>query len=204
MRRRNKGQRGAELIEFALVTSFLLPTLFGTIIVGLNLARGIQVTQLSRDTGHMYARNIDFSDTNNKKIIERLAQGLNITTTGGNGAVILSTVTFIAPSDCAAANLSAGACTNINQCVFKHRIVVGNASVRASAFGTPNPALIDATGAISTLNYLKDSSARAVGFYSVLPLSSGEYAYVSEAYVKSADYGLPGYTSTGVYARTVF
>jgi hypothetical protein len=176
--------------------------LFGTVIVGLNLSRAIQVTQVSRDAGHMYARSVDFSDPNNKNLIVRLAQGLNITATGGNGVVILSTVTFVTQNDCTAAALTAAQCTNLNQSVFTHRIVVGNAAVRPSNFGTPNPALIDATGRVS--NYLKDTSARAVGFTSILPLASGELAYVSEAYVRSSDYGLPGYRSTGVYARTVF
>jgi hypothetical protein len=50
---RRRRQRGNELIEFALVATLLLPLLFGTVVVGLNLGRSIQVTQVSRDTGHM-------------------------------------------------------------------------------------------------------------------------------------------------------
>ncbi len=202
MRPRNQSQRGSEMLEFAFVASALVPMIFGTIVLGLNLARGIQVTQLSRDSAHMYARNVDFSDPNNKNIIVRLAQGLNMTVTGGNAVVILSKVTYIAKSDCDAASLTSSQCVNMNQYVFTHRIVVGNSSVRASAFGTPNAALIDSKGNVS--NYLKDQSARANGFGSVLTLQSGQEAYVSEAYVQSSDYGLPGYTSTGVYARTIF
>ncbi len=202
MRPRRKRQGGNELIEFALVGSALLPVLFGVIVVGLNLTRSIQVAQVSRDAGHMYALHVDFSDTNNKNILVRLAQGLNITATGGNGVIILSTVTFISEADCTAGGLTSSQCTNMNQCVFTHRIVVGNTGVRASAFGTPNPTLIDTVGNVS--NYMKDASARAVGFSAVLPLESGDVAYVSEAYVQSSDYGLPGYESTGVYARSIF
>ncbi len=202
MTQRDKRRRGNELIEFALVTVAVLPMLFGTVVVGLNIARGIQVTQLSRDAGHMFARNVDFSDTNNKNLIVRLADGLGIATTGGNGVVILSIVTFIDQGDCDAAGLSGSACTNLNEYVFTNRITIGDATARASNFGTPDPALIDAKGDVS--DYLRQPSARANGFGAVLTLQSGEVAYVSEAYVKSSDYGLPGYTSTGVYARTVF
>jgi hypothetical protein len=200
--RRRQGQRGSEVIEFALVASFLLPVLFGTVVVGLNLGRSIQVIQVSRDAGHMYSRSVDFADPANQSLIERLAQGLNITTTGGTGVVILSTVTFIGQAQCTAAGLSGSACTNLNQTVFIHRVVIGNQSARASAFGTPNPGLLDSGGHVS--NYLTEASARASGFSAVLTLQPGEVGYVSEVYVPSSDYALPGYTTTGVYCRTIF
>ena len=199
----NRGrQRGSEMIEFALVVSFLLPFLFGTVVVGLNLGRSIQVTQVSRDAGHMYSRSVDFSEPANQNLIERLAQGLDIHVTGGTGVVILSTVMFIGQAQCDAASLSASACTNLNQPVFINRIVVGNASTRSSAFGTPSSTIVDSTGQVS--NYMTNTTARANGFNAVLPLAAGDLAYVSEVYVPSSDYGLPGYTSTGVYSRTVF
>ncbi len=199
---RREKQRGTEVIEFALVASLLLPFLFGTIVVGLNLGRSVQVTQVSRDAGHMYSRSVDFSVAANKSLIERLAQGLNIRVTGGTGVVILSTIMFVGQAQCDAAGLSGGACANLNQPVFINRIVVGYASARSSAFGTPSAGIVDSTGQVS--NYLTDASARASGFTAVLPLQAGELAYVSEVYVPSADYALPGYMATGVYSRTVF
>jgi hypothetical protein len=199
---RRKKQRGSEVIEFALVASFLMPVLFGTVVVGLNLGRSIQVTQVSRDAGHMYARSVDFSDPANQNIIERLAQGLPIHVSGGTGVVILSTVMFAGQAQCTAAGLIGSACTNLNQSVFIHRVVIGNSSARASAFGTPNPEIIDSSGHVT--NYLTNTSARANGFSAVLPLQAGDMAYVSEVYVPSTDYSLPGYQSTGVYGRTIF
>lgn len=200
--RRKRRQRGNELIEFALVATFLLPLLFGTVVVGLNLSRSIQVTQVSRDAGHMYSRGVDFSDAANQALIERLAQGLNIHVTGGTGVVILSTIMFIGEAQCTAAGLSTQACTNLNFPVVINRIVIGNSAVRASAFGTPNSSLIAADGDVS--NYLTNTSARANGFNSILALQAGEQAYVAEVYVPSSDFGLPGYETTGVYSRTVF
>jgi hypothetical protein len=200
--KRKRRQRGNELIEFALVATFLLPLLFGTVVVGLNLSRSIQVTQVSRDAGHMYSRGVDFSDSANQSLIERLAQGLNIHVTGGSGVVILSTITFIGEAQCTAAGLSTQACTNLNFPVFTNRIVIGNSAARASAFGTPNSSLIAADGDVSS--FLTNTSARANGFNSVLALQAGELAYVAEVYVPSSDFGLPGYETTGVYSRTVF
>jgi hypothetical protein len=199
---RRRRQRGNELIEFALVTTFLLPLLFGTVVVGLNLNRSIQVTQVSRDAGHMYSRGVDFSDPANQAVVERLAQGLNIHTTGGAGVVILSTVEFIGAAQCTAGGLTSGQCTNLNYPVIIHRIVIGNAGARASSLGTPSPELIGSNGNVS--NYLTNTSTRASGFTSVLAMQAGDIAYVSEVYVPSSDYGLPGYETTGVYCRTVF
>ena len=195
-------QRGNELIEFALVATLLLPLLFGTVVVGLNLGRSIQVTQVSRDAGHMYARNVDFSAPANQALIERLAQGLDIHATGGSGVVILSTVTFIGQAQCTAAGLSSGACANLNYPVIINRIVIGNSSARSSAFGAPNPELIDGSGNVD--DYMTNTSARADGFNSVLALQPGDLAYVSEVFASSSSYGMPGYQTTGVYCRTVF
>jgi nitrate reductase NapE component len=195
-------RRGSELIEFALVSALLFPLLFGTFVVGMNLGRSIQVSQVSRDAGHLYARVVDFSDPANQQVIVRLAQGLGMTAGGGNGVVILSTVTYIGQAQCDAASLSPADCTNLDQNVFVHRIVVGNPSLRASAFGTPDPGLVQSNGDVS--NYLTEGSARANGFSGVLTLQPGEIAYVSEAYFSSPDYAMPGYPATGIYARTVF
>lgn len=200
--RRGRRQGGNELIEFALTATFLLPVLFGTIVVGLNLGRSIQASQVSRDAGHMYALNVDFSDPGNRNIIERLALGLNIRNDGGTGVLILSTVTFIGQAECDAAGLAGSACVNLNRAVFIHRLVIGDGLAHASAFGTPNAALINSAGRVS--NYLTDTSARASGFVELLPLQAGEVAYVSEVYVPSTEYGMPGFSGTGVYSRTVF
>ena len=199
---RRRRQRGNELIEFALVTTLLLPLLFGTVVIGLNLGRSIQVTQVSRDAGHMYSRSVDFSEPANQALIERLAQGLDIHVTGGGGVVILSTVTFIGDNECDAAGLVGGACTNRDYPVMIQRIVVGNSAARSSAFGTPNPELLDSKGNVA--NYMTNTSARADGFMSVLALQPGDLAYVSEVFAPSSDFGMPGYETTGVYCRTVF
>lgn len=196
-------REGNTLVEFALVVVFLVPLLLGTVNVGMNLSRSIQVTQISRDAGHMFARYVDFSLPGNQDLIVRLAAGLGMTRTGGNGKVILSKIMFVGETECAAGGLTIAQCTNYNQPVILQRLVIGNTSLRSSAVGEPNPALIDSQGNVA--NYLTDTSARATGFDQLLALQPGEFAYVSEAYFQSPDYDFPGFTrGTSIYARTIF
>jgi len=200
--RRRRGECGVELVEFALVMALLMPLLLGSVGAGLNLIRSIQVVQVCRDAGHMFSRGVDFSDPANKALIERLAQGLDIRVEGGTGVVILSTVLMVGPDQCAAGGIPAGSCTNLNQPVIVKRVVIGNSAARASAFGTPPPSLLDASGNVS--NYLTNTGARATGFHAVLPLQPGDTAYVAEVYVPSADYSFLGSANSGVYSRTFF
>jgi hypothetical protein len=187
--RRNSGEGGSALIEFLLASIFLVfPLLFGTAVFGLSLVRANQVSEVCRDAGHMYAYGVDFSQTSSQNMLVQMAQGLNMTPSGGNGVIILSTVTYIGANDCAAAGLAAGDCTNVNNTVFVRRIVIGNAHLHASAFGTPTASLLDSEGNISTADSLTNASTVAANFSNVIPLSSGQYAYVAEAFVTSPDF----------------
>ena len=200
-------ERGSALIEFMLTSLVWVPLLLGVIFIGLNVVRAIEVTQICRDAGHMHAYGIDFAQPANQQLLVRLASDFTFTATGGNGVVILSTITFIGPQDCLAAGRPAttAQCANLNQSVFTRRIVVGNRQLRTSAFGTPMPGSIDSDGNIRSAAYLNDVNARAVSFGSVLPLQSGQYAYLSEAYFASPDLDWPGFLSgSGSYARAIF
>jgi hypothetical protein len=198
-------KRGGALLEFSFSSLFWVPLILGTIVIGLNLARSIRVTQLCRDAGHMYAYGVDFSQSGNQNLLLRLASGLNITASGGNGIVIFSTITYIAAGDCTAGGLTASQCPNLNYMVFTNRLTVGNSSLKASAFGTPNAADMDSSGSIPSSKFLTDTSTRATSFANLITLASGQYAYVAEAYFSSPDYDWTGFlTGTGVAARDVF
>jgi hypothetical protein len=204
-RRKLRNRRGNAVIEFALVSLFLVPLLLGTVNVGMNLSRSIQCTQISRDAGHMYVRQVDFSLAANKNLIVRLADGLNMTATGGEGVVILSKLQMIGAAECALANLSVGACPNYNKTVFTHRLVIGNASLRASSVGTPPSGMVASNGAISPNDYLTASTLVASNFSNLLTLQAGENAYVSEAYFSSPSWSFQGiYPTVAVYGRTIF
>ncbi|MGA8025520.1 MAG: TadE family protein [Bryobacteraceae bacterium] len=211
--RKSRGlpERGSAMVEFVLcVGLFLVPLLLGTMVMGLNLVRAIQVTGVCRDAAHMYAYGVDFSQTGNQNLLLKVAQGLNMTATGGNGIVILSTVTFIGPNDCTTGGYSSSTCPNVNQYVITQRTTVGNTALHASAFATPSSSLLASNGTISggsptQAGYLNDSSTRAVGFSNVMTLSSGQYAYMAETFVTSPDYSWWSKLGTaGSSARSIF
>ena len=58
--------------------------------------------------------------------------------------------------------------------------------------GTPDAALLDSEGNLA--DYLTESTARAPNFNNILALQPGEFAYVSEAFFQSPEYGFPGFT----------
>ncbi len=202
---RRRRQRGNTVVEFALVSVFLIPLLLGTINIGMNLGRSIQVTQVSRDAGHMYVRWVDFSLPGNQDIIVRLSQGLGMTRTGGQGKVILSRVMFVGQEQCDGAGLSLSDCTNYNHAVITQQIVIGNPSIRESELGEPPSNLLDGKGEINASVYLTNVLTRARNFNNILALQPGEFAYVSEAVFIAPKLDFPGFfEGPQIYSRTIF
>lgn len=198
-------RRGSAVLEFALITVFTLPLLMGTFVIGMSLSRSIQVTQISRDAGHMYVRYVDFTQTGNQDIIVRLASGMGLTRTGGNGVVVLSKVMHIGDAECASGGYPVGdnRCVNRNQDAFIQQLKIGDVSARNSNFGTPSGVTLDANQAIT--DYLTNSGARASNVAGTITLNGGEIAFVSEAFFRTPELDIPGYRSgNSVYARTIF
>ena len=52
----------------------------------MSLSRSLQVTQISRDAGHMYVRYVDLTQAANQDIIVRLASGMGLTRPGRIGS----------------------------------------------------------------------------------------------------------------------
>ena len=185
--------------------SFLTPLLLGTYNAGMNLGRNLQVTQLSRNAGHMYARWVDFSLVESQNLVVRLAEGLKMTRTGGDATVILSQVTVPTSADCTANNIPAGQCVNKDIPVIIHRIQFGNTAIKQSVFGSPSPAITQVNGAIPASEYLTQPSVRATNWGSIMTLAASEVAYVSEVYARSPDWNIGTNTGAkGVYARSIF
>jgi len=200
--RREKRARcsGSTIVEFAFSLLLLIPLTIGVYVMGFNLTRGIQVIQVGRDVGHMFARGVDFSVPANQDIAVKLAGGLGLTRTGGDGTVIISKVYFIGHDQCAAGGLTDDQCTNINWPVFTKRIVVGDPAILVSAHGTPSSVLSDGT----VNNYLRDTTARANGFIALMPnMGPGMDSYMVEVYFRSPGLRLDG-GPTGVYSRSIF
>ncbi len=211
-KKRKRGESGNTLVEFALCLAFLAPLMLGLFSVGMNLTRNMQVTQVSRSTGLMYVRQIDFSIVQNQRMIVRLTEGLGMKLNAnydpdpnGRGVVIVSQVTIPSDSDCDGAGLVGGACTNRGVPVIIHRYRFGNTSLRTSDLGQPAANLINTDGSVDASDYLTNTALRANNFSSIMTLNSSEIAFVTEVYFSSPDYDLPGWmTNTGVYSRSIY
>lgn len=197
-------ERGSAFIEFLFTALIWLPLLLGTIVFGINLIRAIQVSQLARDSGHMYAYGIDFTQPQNAALLQRLANGLNITPTG-DGAVLLSKVTLVTQTDCDAAAMKV--CPNNGQYVFTSIFVFGNQAYAKTKLGSPNARYYTNGTSIQTDTYLSDPSLRATAFSSLLtfpPDQPGQYAFISEVSVNSQAINWSSFSNTGSYARSIF
>lgn len=197
-------ERGAAVIEFMMVALFCVPLLLGTMVLGLDLIREMQVTQVARDAGRMYSNGIDFTQSANQNLLVSLAQGLGLSASGtGNAAVIFSTLIYADQNACTAAGLSSSQCTNMNHTVVIKRVVVGNSSVYTTPFGTLTSTDLDSEGNVS--NYLTNSHAQADSFSNLLSLQSGQYAFMAEMYVQSPGYDFWSYFGVpAAYARSIF
>lgn len=199
---RRARQRGNTIIEFALVSVFLIPLLLGSFTLGMNLNQSIRVTQVVRDAGHMYARFVDFSLPSNQDLLVRLAIGLGMTRTGGDGVILLSKITYINDDDCTGAGVPLAECVNRNSYVFTHRMVIGNQSLRTSYFGTPNSSGLDSQG--NVIDIYRDTSARATNFSNLLTLQSSQFAFVAEGFFRGVSITLNGGPGDDVYARAIY
>jgi hypothetical protein len=184
-------EKGSSLIEFLLVTIFLIfPLLLGVFVFGMSLVRANQVSEVCRDAAHMYAYGVDFSQPGSQNMLVQLAQGLNMTMTGGNALVILSTVAYVGTNECSAGGYTTAKCTNLGKLVFVRRILIGNASLQVNTFGDPS-SLVGTGGYIDPSDYAVKAAAIANNFSNVIALTaSGQQAYMAETFVVSPDLNL--------------
>jgi len=155
------------------------------------LSRAIQVSQVARDSAHMFFDGVDFSVTGNQQVIGRLGLGMGLASdslgtidTNGNGVVILTQMLMVGDAECTAGGYPSGTtCPNRNQLVIEKRIVIGNTARRSSSFGSPSVP-IQADGSILPSDYCTDASAvvTAGAPPNNLGLASGQYTYGVESY----------------------
>ena len=196
----NKNEKGNTIVEFVLVTALVLvPMLLGGMVVGFNLIRSIQANQINRDSGHMYARGVDFSTSSgagNRAVLAYMAPRL--ATTSGTGVVILSEFQYVGPTTCKN-------CNNTGHAVFLQQLSVGNPSLLRSHFGTVPSGSMKQDGSGMVINPYTDPGVQADGILSVISLSDGDLVYLAETYFSSTDFDIAGFlTPSGVYARAIF
>jgi hypothetical protein len=216
---------GVAIVEFSFAMVVMVPLFLGTIGLGLRLIQSLRTTQLSRDTGRMYARGLDFSQPGNKTTLASLGADLGLKTDGtGNVVVILTTVTYIDKGMCQSGGYDLDAsgnpvgCPNWKQWVFAQRVVIGNSSIRTSNLGGPvtngpDPVTVDSTtGKISVDDQVSNPGdvatfasgnpfVNSVGDLNTLP--SGQVLYVTETAVQGLS--MPPFAGPGVvYSYTIF
>ncbi len=205
LQNRKKRQGGNAIVEFAIVSVFLVPLLFGTFSIGMSLTKTVQASVIARDAGAMFMRYVDFTNTTNRNMLLRIANGMGMTDTGGNGVVVLTKIMYIGSAECALIGLSTANCPNYNHNVVVKRVTVGNTAVYTTPYGSPSGGILQTNGEITANNYLNDASARADNFASVMTLNAGEVAHIAEAYFNTPEIDLPGYRGgTYVYQRNIF
>jgi Flp pilus assembly protein TadG len=204
LRERLKSRRGNAIIEFALCVTFLLPLAIGSMSIGIDLSHSMQASQVVRDAGHMYARSTDFSQTSMKNVIVKVASGLNMTTNGGDGVVIFSTIMRIGTPQCTAGGLNTSTCTNRNKYVVTHRVTIGNTSFGTSRYATPAANIVQSDGDIAANNYLTNNTVVDEDFGNQLTLADGEVAYVVESYFKSLNFLKPASETHRIYSVALF
>ncbi len=203
MHSRRRHERGSAVIEYMLCTLVWVPALLGTIVFGINLVRAIQVSQLARDTGHMYAYDIDFTSPQNAALLANLAKSVNIQQNSGNGAILLSKITLVTSSDCTAANMRV--CPNNGKYVFTSLFVFGNQTYAKTKLGNPNAQYYTSGTTIQASQYLSDPSLVATNLPTLfIQNQSGQYAYVSEVTLNSQSIAWSSFSNTGSYARSIF
>lgn len=208
---RKPGERGNALLEFAAVSIVIIPMFFGMIGAGINLGNMNQAVQIASDSGHMYAKGVDFSQTGNQNILVSLASGTGFAASGGNGTMLFSQVIQVYTADCTAAGLSSGQCTNNGKLVFTQRIVVGASSLRSSNYGTPAAGIVTSSGNIAPSDYLTNTTAVVTGTLSTeltnagLTLNDGDVAYMTEFYLQTPNISfLGGPANSGIYSKAIF
>ncbi len=182
-RKRNLGQGGNALVEFALCAPLLMVLLFTVITSGLWFDRYMTVLQLGRTGASMFSRGMNFSVDANKDLLLLAAQDLGITKAGGKGVIYLSRLVQAPPGS-----------TNDGNLVIAERYVIGDASTRASKIGTPSGSIWPNTtrplpnGDVE--DFQDEASAVATVPVTLLTLPLGESMYVTEVYHDSQDLNL--------------
>jgi hypothetical protein len=214
-RSRRPQQSGATIIEFTLSLAFLVPLLIGTFVFGFRLVQAQQVDQITRDLAHMYSRGIEFNTSAASEAVSLAGQfGLS---SGGNAALIFSTISLATTSDCQAFN-GTNTCPNLGKPVFNEQIAIGNVTANASVFGTPvssgtlpatTPAITgvsdDYSTTVTSAAQGGQSWALANGFSNVVTLTSGQVVYVVEMFDHTPALNVGGITGAPlVYSRAIF
>ncbi|MGO9096094.1 MAG: hypothetical protein ACLQGV_12795 [Bryobacteraceae bacterium] len=223
MSKPKRSESGAAMIEGALSTLLWVPLLLGTLYYGTEFVTALQVVQVTRDAGHMFARGVNFttSSTNSNQILlARLGYQLGLATftgsavtgvnTSGSMVIILTKIQNVSANACTAWAGST-TCPNLNKWVVTQQLIIGNSALRGSNYAQdPLPAseldstsgtVLPETSGGSNYYYLGDTKLQLQNFNLIqcdaTTLTTGfpqdTPAYMAEAFVQT-----PGIPNVGM------
>lgn len=210
-------ERGSAAVEFSLIMVFVAtPLLLSVIVFGYNLIRAIQVSEISRASGRMYAYGVDFSSAQSQALLAKIAAPVGITgSNSGKGAVVLSRVQLITAADCAASGQNG--CANTGSYVFTSFYVFGSRdpSLAKTHLGNPPAIFLPGGQTVRLYDYLNNPGLQATSIPQLLGQSSQQLAqytrdgspqsaFVAETTVNSQIINISGFSNTGSYARSIF
>jgi TadE-like protein len=183
-----RDRHGQAIVEFAIALPFLVMVSIGTFALGVVIDRHLTVTQLVRNAGNMYGRGVDFTLTQNKELLLKAADGMEMTVAGGQGVIYLSTVILSQDGD------------NEGDPVVSERIVISNASLYDSAVAMPTTILPNG----DVVDYDNDPSAVA-SLPPGVELFNNERIFVAEVFHNPRNLSFEGiFVPTNLYSAAFF
>lgn len=198
-------RRGVSILEFALVVIPMTFMILGVVVIGVDLGRDVQVSQICRDADAMYMRGVPLYTSSAQSYLAQLGANMNLQTSGGDGLVTLSKIQFIPDPSCGAPTDSTypNCIVGINRLV--QRIVIGNTSITGGSTRFPTAGLVSYDSLDQVNNYLTDNNAIVSNFASSLQLKPLEVSYVAEVYFQTPTVSFGTIqTSPGIYSQAFF
>jgi hypothetical protein len=200
---RKRRERGNNILEFALVAMPTVLLMLGVVVLGVDLARSVEVAQVARDGGAMFVRGLDFSQTGNQQVLVRISGPLNLQTTGGDGIATMSKITFIPDASCGAPTDASYPNCIVGKNVLMLRVIFGNTALPGTHYATAGSVTLDSQGNVA--NYATDANAVVSNFTGSLQLKPLEVSYVTEVYFQTPDVNMQGFlNNTGIYSQAFF
>ena len=206
--RRRRSQSGLESIEFGLWALLVMPAFVWMFINGFNFIRYNKASDVTRAAAMMYIKNSPMNTVGPHRILERIANGLDLQVDSGNtiinnagsGMIALTKVQYIG-AECG--------CENASQYVITQRLYVGNRSlvinsqtVESFSGAPPSGIWNSSSGLVS--NYSTNTAARASPAFATVwgsSLANGQVVYLVESFFRTPPLGSGEFDSRGIYTR---
>jgi hypothetical protein len=179
--------------------------LLGVVVIGVDLGREVQVSQICRDADAMFMRGAPLYTSSAQSFLAQLGANMNLQTSGGDGLITLSKIQFIPDPTCGTPTSSTYPNCTVGTNRLVQRIVIGNTGISGASTRFPTAGTVSYDSLDQVNNYLTDNNAIISNFASSLQLKPLEISYVAEAYFQTTQVNFGSVqTSPGLYSQTFF